>query len=87
MGRLLCFRSGDEKEYERLKKTRPSHTDIFKLLNFEDEIDSDYGIMVKVKRASDRKQFTLPLTKLKAPDKKSKNYQLLNDYSVWFVNF
>jgi hypothetical protein len=39
-----------------------------------------------MKRVSDKKKFTLPLAELKAADKRSKNYQLLDDYSVWFVN-
>jgi len=80
------FGPGNTKEYEKLKKIRPSYADRFILLNFEDEIDSDYGIMVKVQRVSDNKRFTLDLEKLEPTDKKSKNYQLINDYSVWFVN-
>lgn len=80
------FGPGNKKEYERLKKTRPSYTDKFTLLSFEDEIDSDEVIMVKVQRVSDKKNFSLPLAELEATDKKSKNYQLLDDYSVWFVN-
>jgi hypothetical protein len=35
---------------------------------------------------SDKKKFVLPLADLKSTDRKSKNYQLLDDYSVWFVN-
>jgi hypothetical protein len=44
------------------------------------------GILVNLKRVSDKKKFTLPLAELKATDEKLKNYQLLDDYSVWFVN-
>jgi hypothetical protein len=43
--------------------------------------------MVNVKRLSDQKEFILELDYLKAVDKKSKNYQLLDDYSVWYVNY
>ena len=56
------------------------------LANFDDDIDEFYGVMVNVKRLSDRKKFELPLADLEATDKKSDKYQLLDDYSVWFVN-
>jgi hypothetical protein len=39
-----------------------------------------------VRRISDGKKFLLGISELKATNKKSKNYQLLDDYSVWFVN-
>lgn len=77
---------GDQKEYERQKKTKPSYTDRYDLLSLADEADEWVGILVKVKRVSDKKKFTLPLAELKAADERSKNYQLLDDYSVWFVN-
>ena len=77
---------GDQKEYERLKKTRPSYTDKYDLLSLSDEVDGWVGILVNVKRVSDKKKFTLPLAELEATDERSKNYQLLDDYSVWFVN-
>ena len=35
----------------------------------------------------DNKKFTLPLADLKASDQHSDNYQLLDDYAVWFVNY
>lgn len=77
---------GSKKEYEQLKKTRPSYTDTFKLLGFEEMIDEWTGILVKVERVSDRKRFTLPLADLEVTDKKAKNYELIDDYAVWFVN-
>ena len=81
------FGFGSKKEYQELKKTQPSYTDKFSLINFINEIDDEYdGIFVNVQRLSDKKKFVLPLADLKSTDKKSKNYQLLDDYSVWFVN-
>ena len=82
----FVFGFGDKAEYERLKKTRPSYTDTFELLNI-DEADPDDGIVAVVQRTSDRKEFSLPLADLEARVKESKNYQLLDDYSVWFVNY
>jgi hypothetical protein len=81
------FGFGSKREYEELKTTQPSYTDKFNLIDFIDDIDDEYdGIFVNVQRLSDKKQFILPLADLKSTDKKSKNYQLLDDYSVWFVN-
>ena len=77
---------GDQKEYERLKKTKPSYTDNYDMFSLADEVDEWVGILVNVKRVSDKKKFTLPLAELEAADGRSKNYQLLDDYSVWFVN-
>ncbi len=76
---------GDKREYERLKKSKPSYTDTFDMISF-DEVEEWVGILVNVRRVSDKKKFTLPLAELEAINKKSKNYQLLDDYSVWFVN-
>ena len=39
-----------------------------------------------VRRNSDGKEFVLGLAELKATDRKSRNYQLLDDYAVWFAN-
>ena len=78
---------GDKKEYEELKKSRPSYRDVYTFTSFDEQIGDMEGLMVKVKRISDRKQFVLPLADLKATDKKSPNYKLINDYAVWFVNY
>ena len=81
------FGFGSKREYQELKKTQPSYTDKFNLIDFIDDIDDEYdGIFVNVQRLSDKKKFVLPLADLKSKDKKSKNYELLDDYSVWFVN-
>lgn len=80
------YSSGNPKEYEKLKKRRPNHTDTFNILNFQNDIDRS-GIMVEVQRVSDHKTFSIPLAELEAKDKKSNNYQLLDDYSVWFYNY
>ena len=78
---------GSKKEHEKLRKTRPSYMDRYKIIAFENEPDEDYGILVNLRRISDGKKFTLPLADLKATDKKNPSYQILDDYSVWFVNW
>jgi len=84
---FYVFGPGNKKEYEKLKKTQPSYSDIYSFISFEDLIDYTEGLIVKVKRISDKKQFELPLADLKATDTNSQNYQLLDDYSVWYINY
>ena len=81
------FGYDDKTEYETLKKKQPSYADIYELKRFEDLIDEGTGILVKVKRVDDNQRFILDLASLKAIDETSKNYALLNDYSIWFVNY
>lgn len=78
---------GSKKEHDRLRKTRPSYLDTYEWLSFEDRFEDFYGLFVSVRRLSDRQKFVLPLADLKATDKKSKNYQLIDDYVTWFVNW
>src|SRR5712691_8950314 len=78
---------GSKAEHERLRKTRPSCMDTYDLLSFDDDVDPDSGLLVHVRRVSDKKTFLLPLADLEATKKKTKNYQLLDDYAVWFVNW
>lgn len=78
-------------EYRRLKKTQPSYRDRFELLSldrgdFSEWMMFDEDIAARVRRKSDGKEFVLGLAELKVTDKKSPNYQLLDDYAVWFVN-
>jgi len=80
------FGPGSEREYEQLKKTNPSYTDTFNLVGLVEEVEDWEGILAKLVRLSDKKRFTLPLADLRATDKSSKNYELLDDYSLWFVN-
>ena len=79
-------RPGSEREYKRLRKTQASFKDTFELLDFDDHV-SEAGIVVNVKRVSDKRKFVIPLADLEAENEKSENCQLLNDYVVWFVNY
>lgn len=84
---FYVFGPGSPKEYKELKKTRPSYTDTFRLIDFSDAWDEEEGLLVNVERVSDKKRFTLPLADLEATDEEPPNYALLDDYSVWFVNY
>ena len=44
-------------------------------------------IAARVQRKSDGREFTLGLAELKARDENSPTYDLLHDYSVFFVNY
>jgi hypothetical protein len=80
------FGPGDQKEYEKLKKKNPSYTDHYQILSLE-EYGYDESIFVNVKRISDNKKFALPLADLKSVDKDSINFQLLEDFLMWFWNY
>ena len=81
-----CLGMAAKAEYEHLKKTQPSYTDVFHFLDFDKEIDEGYGLLANVKRVDDNRNFTLPLADLEDRNEKSSNYQLVDDYCVWFVN-
>ena len=49
--------------------------------DFEDDM---YGVVADVKKG--RKKYAFPLCDLKATDKNSPNYKLIDDYRAWFAN-
>ena len=79
--------SGSKKEYAKLKKTQPSHTDRFRINRLEDLFIEENHIFVEVQRISDRQKFILPLADLESVDVTSHNQQLLDDYYLWFFNY
>jgi hypothetical protein len=57
------------------------------LFGIEDSGDTMYGLTGNVKLLSDkRRKLVLALCDLEAIEKGSKNFELLDDYSVWFCN-
>ena len=52
---------GSKKEYELLKKTKPSYTDIYDLISIDNEFDEHFGLMANLTRKSDKKTFQIPL--------------------------
>lgn len=88
---IYLFGPGDKREYERLKRSRPSFRDRFDLLEIDTELKSEWmlardDIGALVRRRSDDRKFCLGLAELSATDTKSDNYRILDDYAVWFVN-
>ena len=78
---------GSEEEYKRRRRQEGSYKDKYELSEFEAVVDEEWDILVNVKCIPYRKRFTIPLSQLQAVDRMPKNYQLLNDYTVWYVNW
>ena len=89
---IYVFGPGSQTEYEHLKEDNPSYTDTYTLLKIERRAASEWVVGFKedlgacVRRISDGKEFILGLSELEATDDTSPNAQMLDDYSVWFVN-
>jgi hypothetical protein len=87
------FGAGNQREYARLRKERLSYQDDYELLQIVLDGHSEWmlwpgeDIAARVRRKSDRREFTLGLAELKAKDENSPTYDLLHDYSVFFVNY
>ena len=89
---IYVFGPGNQTEYEHLKEDNPSYTDTYTLLKIIRQTDSEWAMCYDedlgacVRRISDGKKFILGLSELEAIDDTSPNAQMLDDYSVWFVN-
>lgn len=83
----FVFGYGSEAEYREMKKTRPSYTDTFTLLEILDADTFEQDLIAKVRRKSDQKIFEIPLSELEAIDENSDNYGFLHDFSCWVVNY
>lgn len=84
---FYVFGPGDKKEYENLKKSRPAHTDEFQLMDISASVMEEDDLLAKVKRFSDSMVFEMGLTWLTTKVKKGKDYQLLDDFATWQVNW
>jgi len=77
---------GTEEVYASVRKNNCSAQDKVVFISLLNEFNEGEGLLVEVERMSDKKIFLLPLCDFEARPKKSKEYQLLDDYSCWFVN-
>ena len=84
---FYVFGPGDPEEYEELKKDRPSYADQYAIVKLVAEPSIGYDIMAVAERLIDGKRFELELSWLKAVDEKSSDYQLLEDFGSWQVNW
>jgi len=81
------FGSGTDEEYRLKRKEEGSCKDKYELKIFDAFVEEDWNILVNVKRIPHYKKFTIPLSDLEVIDKNAPNFQLLDDYSVWCVNW
>jgi hypothetical protein len=78
---------GDRKEYEKLKKTMPSYTDEYELMDIREEEIEENDLIAHVKRLADGKRFDIGLSWLTTKVEEGKDYQLLDDFATWVVNW
>lgn len=81
------FGGGNKKEYERLKKTKPSYRDQYQLIDISEREIAENDLIADVKRLSDGKHFQIGLSWLTSKAKKGKDYQLLDDFATWVANW
>lgn len=78
---------GDKKEYENLKRTRPSYTDEYLLTDISASTAEEDDLLAQVKRLSDSSKYEIGLSWLTTKAKKGSDFQLLNDFATWQVNW
>jgi hypothetical protein len=81
------FGDANMAEYERLKKTNPSYTDEFQLLDILKEELEENDLIASIIRLSDQKTFTIGLSWLTTKNKKNKDCLLLDDFATWVANW
>jgi hypothetical protein len=84
----FSFGYGSQQEYALFRKQRGSFKDRYELKSWSGAtVEDDWDVLVIVHRLPYKKQFNIPLSELQAEDKLSQNYQTLDDFSVWRVNW
>ena len=81
---VFCVWAKDE--YEELKQSHPSYTDIFELIGLE-QPNRYEDVMAKVQRVTDGKQFEIGLSWLCCKERDSDANKLLEDYGSWHTNY
>jgi hypothetical protein len=74
-------------EDRKHKIAKPLYNDKYEYIELFKEPDADYIVNVIVERITDKKQFKLALWQLMCVDKDSKNFELINDFVCWFLNY
>jgi len=84
---FYVFGPGDKNEYEELKKSRASYTDLFTLIGIPEKTIGEHDLIANVERLSDGKKFEIGLSWLTTKKKKTEAYQKLDDFATWVVNW
>ena len=79
------FGGWSKSEYAQLKKTQPSFTDIFDLIELLPPEEHD-DVTAKIRRISDKRTFTIGLSWLTTEKEEGMEYQALDDYATWHTN-
>jgi len=88
-------------EYEKLKKTNPSYTDEYELIDILEDDLPERDLIAQVKRRSDGRVFEIGLSWLTTKKEKrllrrektaprndgTEDHQLLDDFATWVVNW
>jgi hypothetical protein len=80
----------DQREYERLRKDRPSFRDRFELLEIIRQARSPWmsssgiDIAAQVRRKLDGQKFVVGLSDISLADKKLPQHEIISDYAAWF---
>ncbi len=77
----------DKLEYQEFINDNPSFMDQFQLIALLPQNAEKDDIKAKVRRLSDQKIFEIELSRLECTDFNNENYQMINDYTVWYANF
>ena len=75
-----------QKEYTALKRTNPSYTDSFDLLDLLPP-DEHEDVTAKIMRVSDGKVFTIGLSWLTTEKEEVPEFEILDDYAKWHANY
>ena len=81
------FGGGSLVEYEKLKRTHPSYTDEYELIDILQDIVEEKDLVTAVKRLSDGRRFEIGLSWLRTKNKNGEDHQLLDDFATWAVNW
>lgn len=76
----------DADDYEEIKKTNPSYTDEFDLMDIG-EVGVEDDLIAGIRRVSDKKVFEIGLSWLQTMDEMNAEYEILHDYTVWQCNY
>jgi hypothetical protein len=70
-----------------VSNTEHDDGETYLIIKIEDIGDTMYGLTCTVKPVSNkRRRLVFALADLEATDKETKNYEILDDYNVWFWN-
>jgi hypothetical protein len=79
--------AGDQAEYKQMRKENPSYRDEYKLIDILQEETEENDLIASVERLSDGRRFEVGLSWLTTKKNKGRDFQLLDDFATWVVNW